>query len=169
MILTLVLSIFIFYGLLIIVNIPASYIGLEFESKKTPRLWYAPPGYVIPVVWFLLFTLLGVARFTLIRDEHADFQWWLYGLALLCASYTYYTLGLSRLTGISALWFGLIGNIIVILFTAFVVWKFYFVSKTASYLTLPVVLWTIYASVIVIGEMKQEKLNLRGRTKLKTN
>lgn len=41
---TLILSILSFYGMLIAVNIPAPFIGLEFDSGETPKLWFAPPG-----------------------------------------------------------------------------------------------------------------------------
>ena len=158
MIWTIILSILTFYGILIIVNIPAPFIGLNFDSGQTPKLWYAPPGFVIPVVWFLLFTLLGIARYHLIQANLDKYQWWLYALAFLCATYAYYTLGLAKLTNISALWFGLIGNIAVILFAVFVVYRLLPINKTAALLAIPVIIWTAFASVIVIGEMKLEKL-----------
>ncbi len=155
----LISSLLTFYGILIVVNIPAPFIGLEFETGEAARrLWYAPPGYIIPIVWFILFTLLGIGRYTLVQSESTNYQWWLYGLAFLCATYAYYTLGFAKLTNISALWFGLIGNILVMLFAAFVVYKLLPISKTAALLTVPVILWTIFASVIVVGEMKLDKL-----------
>lgn len=154
---SLILSILSFYGILILVNIPAPFIGLEFESGEKPSLWYAPPGFVIPIVWFVLFTLLGIGRYNLIHANLNHYQWWLYGLAFLCASYAYYTLGLAKLTNISALWYGLIGNITVIIMALIVVAKIYPLHKTVAYLTIPVIIWTIYASIIVIGEMKLEK------------
>lgn len=155
---TLILSILTFYGILIAVNIPAPFIGLEFEKGETPRLWYAPPGYVIPIVWFVLFTLLGIGRYNLIQSELTHYQGWLYGLAFLCATYAYYTLGFAKLTNISALWFGLVGNLLVIIFAAFIVYKLLPVNKTAALLTIPVILWTTFASIIVVGEMKLDKL-----------
>ncbi|WP_404828040.1 tryptophan-rich sensory protein [Flagellimonas crocea] len=158
MIWTLIISILIFYGILIVVNIPAPLIGLNFESGQTPRLWYAPPGYVIPIIWFVLFTLLGIGRYNLIQTEFGNYQWWLFGLAFLCATYAYYTLGLAKMTNISALWFGLFGNIVVILFTALVIYKLLPISKTVAFMTLPVIVWTTFASLIVIGELKLEKL-----------
>lgn len=155
---SLIFSILSFFGLLILVNVPAPFIGLNFDSGETPKLWYAPPGFIIPIVWFVLFTLLGIGRYNLIRANSEHYQWWLYGLALLCATYAYYTLGLAKLTHISALWFGLIGNIIVILFAALVVYQLLQINKTAALLTIPVIIWTAFASLIVIGEMKLEKL-----------
>lgn len=151
-------SILIFYAILVLVNIPAPFIGLRFEEEKTPRLWYAPPGYVIPIVWFFLFTLLGLARHELLTAGLSGYQWWLFALAFLCATYAYYTLGLARLTHISALWFGLFGNILVILLAIWTVVEIFPVSRTAAILTLPVVAWTAFASIIVIGEMKLQRL-----------
>lgn len=155
---TLITSILLFYGILIVVNIPAPFVGLEFDSGEQPKLPYAPPGILIPIVWFLLFTLLGIARQELIKTNHSDYQWLLIGLAFLCATYAYYTLGLAKITNISALWFGLMGNIAVILFATLVVYKLLPINKVAAFLTLPVILWTIFASVIVVGEMKLAKL-----------
>jgi len=154
----LILSILTFYGILILVNIPAPFIGLEFDQGETPKLWFAPPGFVIPIVWFILFTLLGIGRYYLIQSGLSHFQWWLYGLAFLCATYAYYTLGFAKLTSISALWFGLIGNIIVILFAALVVYKLLPINKMVAFLTIPVMVWTAFATLIVIGELKLEKL-----------
>lgn len=158
MIWTLFISILTFYGILIVVNIPAPFIGLNFDSGETTKLWYAPPGYVIPIVWFVLFTLLGIGRYNLVQTNVDNYQWWLYGLAFICATYAYYTLGFAKLTNISALWFGLFGNIAVILFAAFVVYKLLPINKTAALLTIPVIIWTTFASLIVIGEMKLAKL-----------
>lgn len=155
---TFVQSIVIFYSILIVVNIPAPFIGLEFESDATPRLWYQPPGFVIPIVWFVLFTLLAFARTRLVAQGDTGLQYWLYALAFLCATYAYYTLGLAKLTGISALWFGLLGNLAVIAFALFVAWTLYPISRGAAYLTIPVIIWTAYASLIVLGEMRLQKL-----------
>lgn len=155
--LNLILNILLMYGILIVVNIPAPFLGLEFESDSDPRLWYAPPGFVIPLMWFVLFTLLGTARHIL-QVKQAGRGELILILALLCATYAYYTLGLAKLTGISALWYGLIGNLAVILVAAVVVIRLLPLSRAAALLVLPVIVWTSYATLIVLGEMKQQKL-----------
>lgn len=154
----LISSILLFYGILILVNVPAPFLGLEFESENKPRLWYQPPGFVIPVVWFILFTLLGIARHILLQNGMSHLQGWLFALAVLCATYAYYTLGLAKLTDISTLWYGLFGNVAVILFAGFIAFKLYPASNTAALLTLSVVIWTSFATLIVLGEMRMEKL-----------
>lgn len=153
-------SIGLMYAILIGVNIPASLLGIEFPNNSDrERLWYEPPGYVIPLAWFILFAMLGIARFELLKTQVGSLSsGWLIGLAVLCAGYAYYTIGLSQLTGVSALWFGLVGNVIVIAFALFVAHLLMPKSVTASLLVLPVALWTAYATAIVIGQMKAQQL-----------
>ena len=146
-----------FYAILVLVNIPAPWLGIKFDNEKSP-LRFAPPGFVIPIAWFILFTLLAIARHQLLLANFSSLQPWLYALAVLCATYAYYTLGLARLTGISALWFGLWGNLAVIALASCTVIKLYPASGIAASLTAPIILWTSFATLIVVGEMKLQKL-----------
>ena len=157
----LLLNILIFYAILIGVNIPAPFLGLEFDQETQPRLWFAPPGWVIPVVWFLLFTLLGLARTKLQQigaTEVTEFQGWLIVLAILCATYAYYTLGLAKLTGISALWFGLFGNLLVIGLAILIFLKLFSLSFIVACLVAPVGIWTSFATLIILAEMRQQSI-----------
>lgn len=157
MIINFVSNILLFYLILFVVNIPAPFLGLNFEESAADTVSFAPPGFVIPIVWWILFTLLGIARFLILPRSptpNADSKL-LLGLGILCAGYAYYTLGLEKLTGISSLWFGLFGNIVVIATSSYVVWKLRRASAPfAALLVAPVVLWTLFATFIVIGELK---------------
>lgn len=156
MIALLLANIALLLGVLIAINLPVARLGLDFDDDEPRRrLWFEPPGYVIPLAWFVLFTLLGIARYTLVRDSAGGAgPWLILLLAVCCASHAYYTLGLSRLTGLSALWFGLAGNLVVIVLALFVAWQVSAVSSTAAFLILPVAAWTAFATAIVVGEMK---------------
>jgi tryptophan-rich sensory protein len=131
---------------------------LVFESNEPDRrLWYEPPGFVIPLVWFVLFTLLAIARYQLTRSgDGAGGP--VVALAVLCATYAYYTLGLARLTGVSALWFGLFGNILVIIAALAVAYLARQESATAALLVVPVAIWTSFATAIVVGQMRLQGL-----------
>jgi tryptophan-rich sensory protein len=102
-------SVLLMYGVLIVINIPAPFLGLRFENESAlQRLSFEPPGWIIPIVWFFLFTLLGIARYLLTSQGNNQLEGYgIIALALLCATYAYYTLGLSNLNGISTLWLGL--------------------------------------------------------------
>lgn len=156
----LILNVLLMYAILIGVNLPAPFLGLSFrETEPRRRLWFEPPGFVIPLAWFILFTLLGIARHLLLTaGGEPSGGWLIIVLAVLCACYAYYTLGLARLTGVSALWFGLGGNLAVIILALVVALLLRPISATVSLLVLPVAVWTGYATAIVLGEMRAQRL-----------
>jgi len=148
------------FGILVVVNLPAPWLGLSFsDGEKAARLWYEPPGWIIPLVWWVLFTLMAVARYELGKvGTGQSGRKLIVGLAVLCASYAYYTLGLTRLTGISSLWFGLFGNLLVIACALFITFSVAAVSVVAARLILPIVIWTAYATAIVVGQLRAQRL-----------
>jgi tryptophan-rich sensory protein len=149
------LNIALFLGILFLINVPAYFLGLKFEGNEArKRLWFEPPGFIIPIVWVVLFCLLAVLRYRL-QLQHADtLAWMTLVLAFICATYAYYTLGLEKLTGISALKLGLAGNILVILAALWVGRMVSELSSTLSYLIFPIVAWTFFATMIIIGQLR---------------
>jgi tryptophan-rich sensory protein len=155
---TLTGNLLLFYGILFLTNVPAYFIGLKFEGNSAKkRLWFEPPGFVIPIVWIFLFLLLAILRHRLVLLEANQLANMTIFLAIVCASYAYYTLGLEKLTGISALKFGLAGNILVILVALWVGKTVAELSSNLSYFVFPIVAWTIYATMIILGQLRLEK------------
>lgn len=152
---SLLFNILLLWGMLILTNVPALFFGLKFEGNAPKkRLWFEPPGFVIPVVWVLLFLMLAFLRYKLVLGNRQDLALMILALAFICASYPYYTVGLEKLTGISALKFGLAGNILVILTALFVGMEISEFSATLSYLIYPIVIWTFYVSMIILGQLR---------------
>lgn len=151
-------NLLLFYGILFLTNVPAYFLGLKFEGNEPKkRLWFEPPGFVIPIVWVFLFLLLAILRYELIEIEADYLAKMTVVLAVVCASYPYYTLGLEKLTGFSALKFGLAGNILVILAALWVGMMVSSLSSNLSYLIFPIVGWTIFATMIILGQLRLEK------------
>lgn len=157
---SLLFNILLFYAILFVVNVPAPVLGLTFDGDPGDKVWFSPPGFVIPIVWWILFTLLGIARYLVGKTDESPVSgsWLLIGLGVLCAAYAYYTLGFEALTGISSLWFGLVGNVVVIAAALFVVGRLYNTVPAASFLVAPIVLWTSFATLVVLGEIKAARL-----------
>jgi tryptophan-rich sensory protein len=152
------LNLVLFYAILFLTNVPAYFLGLKFEGNEArKRLWFEPPGFVIPIVWVLLFFLLALLRFKLEQVHAEDLSSMTLVLAFICASYAYYTLGLEKLTGISALKFGLAGNILVILAALWVGIMVSDLSANLSYLVFPIVIWTFFATMIILGQLRMNK------------
>jgi len=156
---TLTNNILLFYGILFLTNVPAYFLGLKFEGNAAKkRLWFEPPGFVIPIVWVFLFLLLAILRYKLVSIEANSLSNLTIVLAVVCASYAYYTLGLEKLTGISALKFGLFGNILVILVALWVGVTVSELSINLSYLVFPIVAWTFYATMIILGQLRLARI-----------
>ena len=44
-------NLLLFYSILFLTNVPAYFLGLKFKGNdKNKRLWFEPPGFVIPLV-----------------------------------------------------------------------------------------------------------------------
>jgi hypothetical protein len=83
---------------------------------------------------------MGIARYIAVKQgNHQSTGNFIFGLAVVCASYAYYTLGPAKLTGISPLWFGLWGNLLVILAACAVCWALYMRSLAAALLVAPAI------------------------------
>lgn len=154
----LLVNLLLFYAILFLINVPAYFLGLRFEgNEKRKRLWFEPPGFVIPLVWVFLFFLLAILRYNLMLIQESNLASMTILLAVICSSYAYYTLGLEKLTGISALKFGLFGNIQVILAALWVGRKVSDLSAGLSYLVFPIVVWTFFATMIILGQLRLSK------------
>ena len=110
--------------------------------RATPA--YAPLGYVVCIVWTLLFAAMGAARWLLLgrmtplRFRHARLIVW---LVIFCAAYTFY--GLAPESRIP----GFIGNLVTIPFSAWIAWTVRTTSPQAARLVGLVPLWVIYATI----------------------
>lgn len=144
------------WGVLLLVNVPAPLLGLEFESS-TQRVSLEPPGWVIPTIWFVLFALMGIARWRL-GQVGGDAAWFamraIEAFAVWCAAYAYYTLGLAQLTGVSALVYGAIGNLLTIAGALIVAAICARAQRTSAWLVLPVVAWVSYATALVAQQWR---------------
>ncbi len=151
------LNIALFEAILLLVNLPAFLLGIRFEGNDaSKRLWFEPSGRWIPLVWFILFILLALL-YTFIPTESMEIPGLILGLAVLCASYPYYTLGLERLTGFSAIKLGLIGNGAIIFTTIVVGNGVAKISTDLAYFLFPIVVWTAYTSFVLLGRLRLEK------------
>ncbi len=147
-----------FEAFLVLFNVPAVLMGLRFKGNSaSQRLWFEPAGYLIPIVWIILFGLLAYLHTHLQQASLVNIYGLNFALALICAGYPYYTLGLEKLTGISAVKLGIGGNCLIILLAIVLGNQLATLEESLSYLTLPIVIWTLYTSLVLIGRLRLEK------------
>lgn len=115
----------------------------EYEALRQPPL--APPGWLFPVVWTILFVLMGVgaARVYLNSPERFPFALKLYVLQLvLNVLWTPLYFALNLRLAAFVLLLILLG--VVIAMTV----HFRKVDRTAAYLQIPYIVWLVFAGYL---------------------
>ena len=117
-----------------------------YQSLQQPP--FAPPGWLFPVMWAILYALMGISAFliwesTSFRKKTALA---LYG-AQLFANFLW-----------SPVFFGLKSNlgativvIAMLLLVIAMIVSFFRIRRPAAYLNIPYLLWTMFATYLTIG------------------
>ena len=117
----------------------------DFQTLVKPPL--APPGRLFPVVWTILYTLMGISAY-LIQTSSADpevksdalmiyryqlivnFLW-----PVLFFSFGWYLFAFA--------WILLLWGLVILM-----IWDFSKISKTAAYLNIPYLIWLTFAAYL---------------------
>lgn len=117
------------------------------KYKLLEKPSFSPPGWVFPVVWSILFLLMGIASYIVYfkgfdrKDVKSALLFYVIQLVFnFLWSIIFFRLGLR---GFAFIW--IIALLILIIITTF---KFFKISKPAGYLMLPYILWVMFASVL---------------------
>lgn len=113
-----------------------------FESINKPAL--SPPGWLFPVVWTVLYILMGIASYLVLTSgKQYDTALAVYGIQLIFNFFwpiIFFNLELYL--------FAFIWLILLWLLVLKTTSLFYQISKPASYLMLPYLLWITYAGYL---------------------
>ncbi len=135
----------------IAVSMSAGLFGSFFTSqtvntwyKGLTKPWFTPPGEIISVVWIILYILMGISLYIILtndlKDKNVRLAVGLFGVQLfLNAMWSYLFFGLT-----SPL-YGLIGIVFLWIALAATIYSFHIVSKKASYLLYPYIVWVTIA------------------------
>lgn len=120
----------------------------EFQLLNKPPL--SPPGWLFPVVWTILYTLMGYSAY-LIHVSNADAETKSDALMLY-----HYQLIVNFLWSIFFFNFGwylfsLIWLLLLWVLIIFMIRSFSHISKTAAYLNIPYFIWVTFAAYLNAG------------------
>lgn len=116
-----------------------------YENLNRP--WFSPPSWVFPVVWTVLYILMGIAAYRIYlrykSGEKAKGALLLYGLQLI----------LNFAWSIIFFWFKLYGLafielIILLIIIIITTIKFFKFDKIAGWLMVPYIVWVSFAGVL---------------------
>ena len=122
-------------------------VGLYTERIVQPPL--SPPAWVFPVVWGLLYALMGVsaARVALApgaRDRSRSL--WIFGLQLAMNFFWSILFFNFQQFGLALLWLGALWGVIL-----WMIGAFREIEKTAAFLQLPYLAWVTFAAYLNLG------------------
>ncbi len=114
-----------------------------FETLVKPS--FAPPAVVFPVVWTILYTLMGIAAYLVFvsKDEGRTRALQFYALQLAVnVLWTFFFFGLGQY--LFAFWW----VILLIILVTITIIQFYRINPNAAYLMVPYLLWLIFAAYL---------------------
>lgn len=123
--------------------------GMEvFASVEKPPL--SPPGWLFPVVWTILYTLMGISSYLILTsdaDESAkEGAIRVYGLQLL-VNFLWPTFFFNfRWYGFSFFWLLLLWFLVVVM-----ILRFREINKLAAYMNIPYLIWLTFAAYLNWG------------------
>lgn len=107
----------------------------------------SPPDWLFPVVWTILYVLMGISSYLIYRDDGIGSEaLGVYKLQLFVNLMWSIIFFVFKFYLVSFIWI-LILDVLVI----YMIIKFYKINKMASYLQIPYLLWILFASYLTLG------------------
>jgi tryptophan-rich sensory protein len=124
-------------------------LGWQNDRVNTLKTsWVQVPGYLIGIIWIILFGFMATARWYLNFTERKNYyQNIVVFLIFICLIYPLYT------TGLQNLYVGIAGIIVTAIFAMFVIWKLWNVSRRSAYYIIPVIVWLFFAATLTISQV----------------
>lgn len=114
-------------------------------SKESSNYDGIVPGFVFPIVWSILYILMGIASY-LIRDNRELINIYKVNLVVnLLWPIIFFSFGLKV--------FAFFWILVLLLIVGYMTYRFYNVNRTSGYLLIPYVLWLIFASILNLMEI----------------
>jgi len=119
-----------------------------FAVLEKPPL--APPGWLFPVVWTILYTLMGISSYLILESETGEEE-----IAAVMKIYFFQLL-------VNFLWptfffnfgwyfFSLLWLLLLWVLVLVMIIRFYKIDKTAGYLQIPYLVWLTFAAYLNLG------------------
>lgn len=114
-----------------------------YSSLNQPP--FAPPGFIFPIVWTILFVLMGISAYLIAisSSESKIGALTIYAIQLVINFFwSIFFFNLKNYT-FSFLWL-----LVLLVFILIMILKFYKINKTAGLLQIPYFLWVLFAGYL---------------------
>ena len=112
-----------------------------YKQINTPS--FAPPGFLFPIVWTILYTLMGISSYMISKEKNNKEALTVYWVQLgINALWSLFFFRLNWFL-FSSLWLVVLLSLII-----YMIYLFAKLNKTAAYLQIPYSLWVAFALVL---------------------
>lgn len=120
---------------------------MDFESINTPPL--SPPGWLFPIVWTILYILMGVASYLVVTSDYKYRAKTAIGVYIVQLIFNFFwSIIFFNLNQYLFAFVWLVLLWLLILITQIL---FYNLSKVAGYLMIPYLIWVTFAGYLNFG------------------
>lgn len=107
--------------------------------------FFAPPSIVFPIVWTILYILMGVSSYLIVKSDsyNKNEALFIYGIQLVINLIWSILFFVFRFYLLSFIWILLLIVIVLIMIK-----KFYNINKISAYLQFPYFAWLLFASIL---------------------
>lgn len=122
-----------------------NFLGNPDSYSIINKPFFSPPAIVFPIVWTILYTLMGISAYMIStsNDKDKNKAYLIYVIQLIVN-------GLWSLFFFRLRWylFAFIWILLLISLVIIMIDKFTKISKTSGYLQIPYLIWLIFASIL---------------------
>ncbi|MGB9929670.1 MAG: TspO/MBR family protein [Methanosarcina sp.] len=138
----------------IVICLLSGVIGSVFTASSIEN-WYVllekpalnPPSWIFSPVWTILYILMGISLY-LVWEKGLQYPGVKFGITIFAIQLVLNTLWSIVFFGLRNPFYGFIEIIFLWIAIVITIWQFYKISKTASYLLLPYLLWVTFATYL---------------------
>lgn len=130
----------------------------EYEKLKKPQ--FQPPSYVFGIVWPILYLLIGISYYYVLKDK--NYKYFIIPLIGLGLNFSYTPIFFgSKKYDSNKILLSFIIVILTLIFAILTFIEFYYIEKNKyySYLLIPYILWLLFASVLSYSIYSLNKKN----------
>lgn len=117
--------------------------SMSYASLNKPA--FSPQGYVFPVVWTLLYILMGISSYLIAASDNPGKRRALTVYALQLAFNFFWSI---LFFGLSQYWYAFLWLIALIVLIILMIIRFYQIQPLAAYLQIPYLLWCLFAAYL---------------------
>ena len=122
--------------------------GIEFYNKNVKQPSFAPPSILFPIVWIILYILMGISSYIIVESDSVlrEKSLVIYGLQLLFNFIWPLIFFDTRMYLFAFIWL-----ILLWILTFLMIILFYKIEPVSAYLQIPYILWLTFAAILNIN------------------